>query len=109
LGFEITLFFLSILGLGVLLFARDWWRAAREGWRVRRMEVLLVRLLGHRVEEAEALLGPVSELATGSDGRRLYVWKGPTGQRVPRAPSLLIVSITTNEEGKILDFAQETR
>jgi hypothetical protein len=109
LVFEVLFFFVSLIGLGLWLLSTEAladWRRIRRSNRVRR---LIHTFDGKEVARAEAVLGPATEIITGSAGRRLYVWKGPSSNSIPAAASLLIITITVDATGIVTHVAAEER
>ena len=89
------------------LFAREAATGWRRYYRFRRVRALLARCEGQPVIKAESALGPPNEIITGPSGRSLYVWKDPPG--VPKAETLLIITLTVNPDGEITQSALEER
>jgi hypothetical protein len=54
-------------------------------------------------------LGEPTELAAGSEGRLLSVWKDPAAGGIPEAAELVIVTIVSDAEGRITKAAWESR
>jgi hypothetical protein len=109
LVFEVVFFFVSLSALGAWLFAREGLYQWRLRHRARRVQSLLRGLEGRPVVQAETVLGPPVEIVNGSGGRSLYVWKDPASRAIPRAASLLIITLTVDAAGIVTHTAYEER
>lgn len=107
--FEVVFFFASLTVLGLWLILRDFLDRFRQRYRARRVDELLAPLPGREVARAEALFGTPHEVLDGSGGRRLYVWKSPVTRAIPRAPALLIITLTVDGAGNVTHAAWEER
>ncbi|MCX6586857.1 MAG: hypothetical protein NTX13_09810 [Acidobacteria bacterium] len=106
---EILALFSFVLMLGLVLLAKDWAAAYRTRRRRRYLDALMGRLEGRPLGEANAALGEPTELAAGSEGRLLSVWKDPAAGGIPEAAELVIVTIVSDAEGRITKAAWESR
>jgi hypothetical protein len=68
-----------------------------------------MRIGKESVVQAETVLGPPVEIVNGSGGRSLYVWKDPASRAIPRAASLLIITLTVDAAGIVTHTAYEER
>jgi hypothetical protein len=107
LVFEVIFFFVSLTVLGFWLFAREATVDWRRNYRSRRVQALLQKWEGQSVQKAESRLGPPTEIVNGSSGRSLYIWKDPPS--IPKASTLLIITLTVNAQAKITATALEER
>lgn len=107
--FEVVFFFLSLTALGFWLLTSDAVADWRRIIRARHVRRLMRSLDGKPITQAEAVLGPPSEIIDGAGGRHLYVWKGPDVQSIPSAPSLLIITMTVDSAGVVTHVAVEER
>ena len=105
--FEVIFFFVSLTALGFWLFAREATVDWRRRYRARRAQALLNDWDRQPVQKAEARLGPPNEIVNGSNGRSLYIWKDPP--RIPKAQTLLIITLTVNAQAQITATALEER
>jgi hypothetical protein len=109
LVFEGVFFFVSLTALGLWLFAREALFDWRLAYRARRVRVLLDSFVGHQISYAETVLGPPVEIVSGASGRSLYVWKGPDSRAIPRAATLLILTLTVDASGIVTHAVAEER
>ena len=105
--FEVIFFFVSLTVLGFWLFAREATVDWRRQYRNRRVQALLNAWDGQSVQKAEARFGPPNEIVNGSAGRSLYIWKDPP--KIPKAQTLLIITLTVNAQAQITQSALEER
>lgn len=95
--FEPLGFYFCLILLAAWLLWIDGWRAWTI-WRQDRYLTRTLRPLEHReVARAEALFGRPSEVVPGSNGRRLYVWKGPSMPGHEARDRLVIVTMTVSD------------
>ena len=73
------------------------------------MRSILQKLEGQKAWEAEKLWGPPSEIAEGGSGRKLYIWKYDTLPNVPKAPGLVVATLTINSHNEIESTHWEQR
>ena len=105
--FEVIFFFVSLTALGFWLFAREATVDWRRRYRNRRVQSLLNKWEGQPVQKAESVLGTPNEIVNGSAGRSLYIWKDPP--KIPKAQTLLIITLTVNAQAQITATALEER
>ena len=98
---------MSLTVLGLWLFAREATVDWRRRYRTRRVQALLNRWEGQPVQKAESVLGTPNEVINGSAGRSLYIWKDPP--KIPKAQTLLIITITVDAHAQITHTALEER
>ena len=98
---EITTFGLMVLALIVGTLARDYWRARRDRNRAIQINALVVEFTNQPLESLVALVGDPYEMAQGLSGRRLYIWKSPPNEKLPRGSGLLTMAATIEADGLI--------
>jgi hypothetical protein len=107
--FEFVFFMVSVLSLLVWLIGRTLFQDWQQRRRGRQWDRLVRWLIHKDLARAQSLFGAPDESFPGSDGRRLYVWKGPEQPGVPRSPRLLIITVTTGAGGVIERAVWEER
>lgn len=105
--FEVLTFYASLIGLFVWLVLSDTLADWRRWFRFHRVKAVLRTLEGKEVARAEAAFGPAQEVVSGSEGRRLYVWKSPAA--LPPAATLLIITVTVDGGGIVTHAGWEER
>jgi hypothetical protein len=106
---EASVFCIFLGGFAVWLLLSDRlveWRARRETDRISRF---VDDLAGTSIEDAIGRFGPPVEQFTSSTGRGLYVWHGPPSSGLPHVAGVLIVTLTTDENGSIVESNWQRR
>ena len=87
--------FLASLAWGLHRYRRDKSRASG-------MESLAARWKGRAALEVVREIGDPFEVAEGTSGRSLYIWKAPPATTLPGGSGLLTVIVTV-ESGNVVD------
>lgn len=106
---EASVFCLFLGGFAVWLLLSDRfyeWRAKRE---MARTSCFVDSLLGMPIEEALTRFGPPIEQFTGSTGRSLYVWHSPPASGLPRLDGVLILTLTADQDGRVIESSWQKR
>jgi hypothetical protein len=98
---EITTFGLMVLALIVGTLARDYWRAKRDRARVEAVNRIAVEFTGQPIELLVQLIGAPYDMAEGSSGRTLLIWKSPPNEKLPPGSGLLTIVVTVEAGGTI--------
>jgi hypothetical protein len=106
---EILTLFSFVLILGIVLLAKDAKLRFQFRRRKRFMDAMMAELEGVSIEQARRRLGEPTEIVSGSEGRQMYVWKGPEAEPIPPTPELVIVTIIADGAGVITKTAWESR
>lgn len=99
--FEPILLVLSILLLCLFNLGKQAWNRRRRRNRVLALHSRLLELVGQKAWEAEKFWGPPTEVAEGSRGRRLYIWKREQLAGIPAALGLIVVTLTIDGENMV--------
>ena len=91
----IGLAFLATLAWGFINYRRD--RKREVG-----MDEIAAQLKGRPIADVVRRLGDPFEVAEGTSGRSMYVWKAPPATTLPQGSGLLTVMLTI-ESGKVVD------
>lgn len=106
---ETSVFFLFLGGFCTWLILSDRlsrWRDKREAERI---ATLLESLEGNDITCALDRFGPPREQFTGSSGRSLYVWRCPPSTGMPPVHGLVVVTMTVDREGRVVESAWQRR
>jgi hypothetical protein len=106
---EASVFCLFLGGFAVWLLLSDRfyeWRAKRESARV---SLLVDSLSGIPIQGAVTRFGPPVEQFTGSTGRSLYVWHSPPATGLPRMDGVLILTLTVDRDGRVIESSWQKR
>jgi hypothetical protein len=99
--FEPILLVLSILVLCLFNIGKQAWDRRRRRRRGLALESRMAELAGQKAWEAEKWWGPPTEVAEGSRGRRLYIWKRERMAGIPEALGLIVVTLTVDAENVV--------
>lgn len=106
---EISVFFLFLGGFCAWLILSDRLRQWRERREAERIAALLGSLEGNDITYALDRFGPPREQFTGSSGRSLYVWRCPPSTGMPPVHGLVVVTMTVDREGRVVESAWQRR
>jgi hypothetical protein len=106
---EASVFCLFLGGFSAWLLLSDRffeWRMRREAGRVSNF---VESLRGISIDEAVGRFGPPLEQFAGSTGRGLYIWHSPPSLGFPPVRGVLIVTLTTEQDGRVTESAWQRR
>jgi hypothetical protein len=106
---ETSVFFLFLGAFCTWLLLSDRlarWRDKREAERI---AALLASLEGDDITHVLDRFGPPREQFTGSSGRSLYVWRCPPSTGMPPVHGLVVVTMTVDPEGRVVESAWQRR
>lgn len=106
---EASVFFLFLGGFCTWLILSE--RVVR--WRERKEAEQIADVVGcfegHDISFALDRMGPPREQFTGSSGRSLFVWQCPPSTGMPHVEGLLVVMLTADVEGKVVESSWHRR
>lgn len=106
---EATVFFLFLGGFCSWSVLSDRLRRWREQREADRIAALLASLEGVDIACALDRFGPPREQFTGSSGRSLYVWRYPPSRGMPAVHGLVVVTITVDPRGRVVESVWHRR
>lgn len=106
---ESCVFLLFVGGFFVWLLLSDRLRQWRDRREAQRISDAINALRGSEIENILTRFGPPREHFRGSSGRSLYVWRSPPSEGFPLTRSLLVVTLTVDPEGRVVDTSWQRR
>ena len=106
---EASVFFLFLGCFCTWLILSDRVRKWRENKETERIAALLNSLEGGDITYALDRFGPPREQFTGSSGRSLYVWRCPPSKGMPPVHGLVVVTMTVDSKGRVVESAWQRR
>jgi len=106
---EVILLILSVTLLCCYSICKELLSRYRDQRRAEAMRFELSRLPGKMAWEAEKVFGPPSEIAEGSSGRYLYIWKALNLPSIPKGNGLLVVTLTVGADGAVAETHWQQR
>lgn len=101
--FETCIFLIFAGGIGAWLLIGerlDEWRYQRQADRIGN---IVNGMVGQRLEQASSYFGPAAEEVSGESGRSLHIWRVPPARGLPRIKRVVIITLTTDSGGQIVD------
>jgi hypothetical protein len=98
---EASIFCLFLGGFAIWLLLSDRWSERRTRREADRISRFVDDLTGISIHEAIRRFGPPAEQFTSSTGCGLYVWHAPPSGGLPQVAGVLIVTLTTDENGVV--------
>jgi hypothetical protein len=106
---ELSFLLLFVAGFLVWLIASDRLATWRDRKEANRVSGAIGALQGDEIESVLMRFGPPREQFHGSSGRSLYVWRRPPSEGLPETRGLLVVTLTVDANGRVVETAWERR
>lgn len=106
---EGSVFLLFVGGFLIWLLLSDRFRQWRDGREAQRISQIVNALRGDEIDAVLSRFGPPREQFHGSSGRSLYVWRSPPSEGLPYSRRLLVVTLTVDADGRVIDTAWQRR
>lgn len=106
---EASVSLLFIIGFLTWLLLSERLLAWRDAKDERRVSTLVAELQGNRIAEVLSRFGPPREHFQGSSGRSLYIWRRPPSTGLPRVRGLLVLTLTVDTDGRVVESAWQRR
>ena len=101
--FETCVFLLFVGGCCLWSLIRDAWQARRDRKQAQHVGVFTKSLVGQELSVMESRFGPPFETVLGHYDKNLYVWKAPPSDKFPAFRGTLVVTVTANQGGEVLE------
>jgi hypothetical protein len=82
------------------------WRDHREAEQI---SAIINDLRGDEIEAVLNRFGPPREHFQGSSGHSLYVWRRPPSAGLPTSRRLLVVTLTVDSDGRVVESSWQRR
>jgi hypothetical protein len=106
---EGSVFLFFVGGFFIWLMLSDRLRQWRDRRESQRISEVVNSLHGDEIEAVLMRFGPPHEHYRGSSGRSLYVWRRPPSDGLPAADGLLVVTLTVDPDGHVVDTFWQRR
>ena len=106
---EASVFCLFLVGFAGWLLLSERFAERRSRRESNRISRFVDNLRGIPIDEAVKRFGTPLEQFTGSTGCGLYVWHGPPSTGLPHIDGVLIVTLTTDQNSRVIESNWQRR